>query len=640
MESDFARETSGRRCKVCRLPVRGHPGPYGRGKCKFERREGSSDEEYFKQQRGSSHVEEKLQSLRRESKVSDLVRAAWSDSISEDTDETQVRQSRSLNLKRSSGRSRENASTRARSEPPVQSSRHRTRSSSSEATATRDKAKPDIRDLRKSRGLVKEVDKALDELLNPDISHGKQPRSKRYQDRGSVSSSSQSDSTESDFVREPARRRQRRRGSRGKSGKMTGKHVSSKRPVSRRRSDSYDSDTSSGMADDSRSRSTKRRRRRAGKSGKMKGKHVSSKRSVSRRRCDSYDSDTSSGMSDDSRSRSTKRRRRRAARIDLGLLRDQVRQTKRAAFADGTWENLRTHLRTYLLFCTFYDIVPFPAKVDTLETYAEFLSRSFRAPASIANYVSGIKTFHILFGLDTAAFSSMDLALLLRGLKKQMRHTPRQKLPFTPDVLLRIHEHLDTSDSFQATMWTVILLSFFTFQRKSNFVSKHGFDPTKQFTIHDFVVYKGILLIRIRWSKTLQCAERVLYVPVMEIKNSPLCPVSAFCNMVRLNRNKNTSAAFVRPHRGRFVPLNQNIFDKAFKQILGRAGLSPARYSLHSGRRGGATFAFRAGVPIDLIRLQGDWRSDAYLLYLKVPLATRLRLCYRMVKHIQWKTPR
>ncbi|KAI8481562.1 hypothetical protein Bbelb_406620 [Branchiostoma belcheri] len=40
-------------------------------------------------------------------------------------------------------------------------------------------------------------------------------------------------------------------------------------------------------------------------------------------------------------------------------------------------------------------------------------------------------------------------------------------------------------------------------------------------------------------------------------------------------------------------------------------------------------------VPIDLIRLQGDWRSDAYLLYLKVPLATRLSLCSRMVTSIQ-----
>ncbi|KAI8516455.1 hypothetical protein Bbelb_050360, partial [Branchiostoma belcheri] len=33
-----------------------------------------------------------------------------------------------------------------------------------------------------------------------------------------------------------------------------------------------------------------------------------------------------------------------------------------------------------------------------------------------------------------------------------------------------------------------------------------------------------------------------------------------------------------------------------------------------SGRSGGATFAFRAGVQVELIRLQGDWRSDAYLL--------------------------
>ncbi|KAI8496774.1 scavenger receptor [Branchiostoma belcheri] len=40
-------------------------------------------------------------------------------------------------------------------------------------------------------------------------------------------------------------------------------------------------------------------------------------------------------------------------------------------------------------------------------------------------------------------------------------------------------------------------------------------------------------------------------------------------------------------------------------------------------------------VPIDLIRLQGDWRSDAYLLYLKVPLATRLSLCSRMVTSIR-----
>ncbi|KAI8516561.1 hypothetical protein Bbelb_051420 [Branchiostoma belcheri] len=56
--------------------------------------------------------------------------------------------------------------------------------------------------------------------------------------------------------------------------------------------------------------------------------------------------------------------------------------------------------------------------------------------------------------------------------------------------------------------------------------------------------------------------------------------------------------------------------------LLGFVGF----YALLIGRRGGATFAFRAGVQVELIRLQGDWRSDAYLLYLKVPLRTRLEL--------------
>ena len=35
-------------------------------------------------------------------------------------------------------------------------------------------------------------------------------------------------------------------------------------------------------------------------------------------------------------------------------------------------------------------------------------------------------------------------------------------------------------------------------------------------------------------------------------------------------------------------------------------------------RRRGATFAFDCGLPAELIKLQGDWRSDAYLVYLEM----------------------
>ena len=49
-------------------------------------------------------------------------------------------------------------------------------------------------------------------------------------------------------------------------------------------------------------------------------------------------------------------------------------------------------------------------------------------------------------------------------------------------------------------------------------------------------------------------------------------------------------------------------------------GLDPNHYSSHSFRRGGATWAFKCGVSAELIQLQGDWKSDAYKLYLKYGL--------------------
>ncbi len=54
-------------------------------------------------------------------------------------------------------------------------------------------------------------------------------------------------------------------------------------------------------------------------------------------------------------------------------------------------------------------------------------------------------------------------------------------------------------------------------------------------------------------------------------------------------------------------------------------------YSTHSFRRGGgATLAFQAGVPADLIQLQGDWKSDSYKKYLNFTLSDKLHVAELM----------
>ena len=51
--------------------------------------------------------------------------------------------------------------------------------------------------------------------------------------------------------------------------------------------------------------------------------------------------------------------------------------------------------------------------------------------------------------------------------------------------------------------------------------------------------------------------------------------------------------------------------------------LDASQYAGHSFRRGGASFAHQAGLPVDMIKLLGDWKSDAVLLYLTVPFHMR-----------------
>ncbi|KAI8486041.1 hypothetical protein Bbelb_361410 [Branchiostoma belcheri] len=93
----------------------------------------------------------------------------------------------------------------------------------------------------------------------------------------------------------------------------------------------------------------------------------------------------------------------------------------------------------------------FVPTIDVLETFAEFLGRSFQAPAAIFNYLSGLKTLHVILGWPVDAFHSTDISLLKRGLRKRMHHTPLQVKPFTPEILLRIYGHLDLDRPFHAT---------------------------------------------------------------------------------------------------------------------------------------------------------------------------------------------
>ena len=70
--------------------------------------------------------------------------------------------------------------------------------------------------------------------------------------------------------------------------------------------------------------------------------------------------------------------------------------------------------------------------------------------------------------------------------------------------------------------------------------------------------------------------------------------------------------------QSRFKPLLIHSFRIFWLGPYKLSGQIPVNFPLIAFGAGGATFAFDCGLPVDLIKLQGDWRSDTYLVYLEM----------------------
>ena len=118
----------------------------------------------------------------------------------------------------------------------------------------------------------------------------------------------------------------------------------------------------------------------------------------------------------------------------------EVWNSKQNAFSSGTFSNLITQFRQFFLFCEYFGVLALPASLDVLCAYAQFLSRSI-TPASIRNYLNGVKLLHIFTGWEFPYTGNFILKLVLRGLDRLHLHVPRRAPPMTPAILLQVSIH-------------------------------------------------------------------------------------------------------------------------------------------------------------------------------------------------------
>ena len=100
----------------------------------------------------------------------------------------------------------------------------------------------------------------------------------------------------------------------------------------------------------------------------------------------------------------------------------------------------------------------------------------------------------------------------------------------TPDNLVKICAHLSAAPHSDVFI-CILIFGLLAFLRRSNLVppTVAGFNSKEHLCKGDVMNTEDGLIILLKWSKTVQCSERI--VPLALIPGHPLCPVSAFNNM-------------------------------------------------------------------------------------------------------------
>lgn len=267
-------------------------------------------------------------------------------------------------------------------------------------------------------------------------------------------------------------------------------------------------------------------------------------------------------------------------------------------------------------FCTKMNYLPVPATTENLCRYTAWLSLRLK-PSSVAQYLNVVRLLHVESGLQNPLSENWFLKSLLKGIKRDKGQSVNRKLPITIDILQSIVKVLNLRISLHLTFWTACLIAFFGMMRKSSLFPRQG--VSSFLCLRDCEVHSWGISIFARYSKTIQCQERRAFISLPWHSDPLLCPSRMLLRSLAVsNCSDQSEFLFTYCEQGRKSRLSYVTFTAMLKSVLQKLSLPLKLYSGHSFRRGGATHALMRGVPAEVIKEQGDWRSLAYLDYLEL----------------------
>ena len=293
---------------------------------------------------------------------------------------------------------------------------------------------------------------------------------------------------------------------------------------------------------------------------------------------------------------------------------------------------MKSGIRQFLYFTLHFKLSPFPATVDTLTCFLEFMARTSGYP-HLKHLLSSVKFMHEALDQPFPT-NSFYVDTTMQGLKRRLAKVPFQVLPLTRSILKRMFSHLNMSVIQDRALWCSFLLSFYGLLRKSNTVPKSAiFNAKKVLTRRNISVdtVNNMVYVYLGHGKTNNFCTRDVIIPIPGNNDPAMDPVRHIQALFsRVQTNPESPAFTYAP--GQFIKYTS--FTSRLKELLKKAGVDPALYSGHSFRRGGATFLHSCGGTALMIQASGDWSSQCFTRYLYLSEGERLHSQSLIAKRI------
>ena len=278
-------------------------------------------------------------------------------------------------------------------------------------------------------------------------------------------------------------------------------------------------------------------------------------------------------------------------------------------------------------FCKLYHEEPIPASGDTLVRFSTYLivQRNCSIPV-VKNYLSTIRRYHKLFlNVDIPSPTQyLPLQFTLRGGAKYLGRNVQQKYPVTANMLAALTMTLPDTSPFK----TLYNLLFFGLPRVGNILpdSKATFSTIRHLTWRKVFMCNDGVIITLPVTKTIQCFERELRIPISSSPDRPQFCVLAGLNAMRQLPGYPTGLdqpVFNLYNGGTWAPLSRKDLVNMMSTQLNYLGLDARMITPSGFRKGGMSHMLLCTGNLELLRLQGDWRSDAYKRYIVIPAELR-----------------